>query len=168
MTIRLKIEIILIAIIFCYLAATYQRNTLWVDEFTLWKDSALKSPLKARSHISLGVEYKDKGDTQNALKELKRALELNPSDARIYNNFGTVYSEMDLHHQAFKSFKKAIELKPNYSPAHNNLGTVYLHYKKYQEAIECFKKALTFNPYYVDAYSNLGYSYYLLGKNDKS
>lgn len=40
--------------------ATYQRNTVWHDEITLWEDVVKKSPNKARGYNNLGNLYMDK------------------------------------------------------------------------------------------------------------
>ena len=148
MPLRLKTEIILVAIIFFHLAAAYQRNMIWSSELTLWKDTTVKSPFKARPHMNLGIEYNEREDTQKALQELDKALSLKPRDARIYNNFGTVYIKTKNYQQALEYFTKALEIRPQYSHAHHNLGTVYLHFKKYPEAIKCFEKALILKPFH--------------------
>jgi len=143
-------------LVFFFLVTTCQRNRVWSDEFTLWKDTTLKSPCNARSHMNLAIEYNEKGNTQRALQELERALELKPHDALIHNNFGIVYIKMEQYQPALKAFKEALKLTPHYSHAHYNLGTLYTHYQKYSDAIACFKKALSFKPLYPKAYNNLG------------
>lgn len=133
MAIRLKLEIIPVIIILCYLVATYQRNMIWVNEFILWKDNTAKSPLKARAHINLGIEYNEKGQTQKALQVLKKALELKPKNALIYNNFGTVYTKM-------KHYQNALKLNPSLKTANLNLADIYAQKVKDEKKSQYYLK----------------------------
>ena len=52
------------------------RNEVWSDEVTLWKDSVSKSPLMPRSRLNLAIAYHKRGESANALTELKAGLQL--------------------------------------------------------------------------------------------
>ena len=58
--------------------AAYRRNLVWRDGYTLWKDTALKSPNKARPHSNLGLAYYDRGLLDDAIREYTLALKFAP------------------------------------------------------------------------------------------
>lgn len=41
--------------------ATYQRNLVWENNFSLWLDVVDKSVYKARPHLALGTSFMEKG-----------------------------------------------------------------------------------------------------------
>lgn len=70
---------ILILIITAILAASaYDRNFIWRDNFSLWQDTAFKSPNKARPNYELGLAYGRKKNPEMAFYYMKRAKDLDP------------------------------------------------------------------------------------------
>ncbi|MEK6901790.1 MAG: hypothetical protein AABX37_05580, partial [Nanoarchaeota archaeon] len=70
---------------------TYQRNSAWTNEFTLWKGVVLKTPGKIIPHINLGNAYIRRNALDMAEKEFLSALEINELDIRAHSGLGTVY-----------------------------------------------------------------------------
>ncbi len=56
-----KTIVILSLIIACYSVLTYQRNKIWISEFTLWNDSFQKSPRKETAYLNRGFAYSGRG-----------------------------------------------------------------------------------------------------------
>ncbi len=77
---------------------TMARNEVWNDDLLLWRDSALKSPTKARPHYNLGVALLRQGQYPESEIEFRRAREMDPEDdfsyaalaycAELRNEFG--------------------------------------------------------------------------------
>ncbi|MBI5586651.1 MAG: tetratricopeptide repeat protein, partial [Deltaproteobacteria bacterium] len=88
----------------------------------------------ALSRMRLGDSLLQEGKATQALKELLRAVELDPENPTIRNLLGIAYLEKGLLPQASEAFKKALELDPKYVEVHNNLGTAYLRSGQIQEA----------------------------------
>lgn len=57
------------------------RNEVYVNETSLWEDTVMKSPNKARAHNNLGYAYLQSHRTDDARRELTAALRLDP---RLY------------------------------------------------------------------------------------
>ena len=111
------------------------------------------------SHIvygNLGALLKLKGDSQSAIKHLKKAIQLNSDYPEAYYNLGIISKEQGNLSAAIASYKKAIQYKYNYPKAHNNLGIALREQDDLPAAIASFKSALTLNPNYSAAYYNLG------------
>ena len=146
-----------------------QRNLVWKDGFTLWKDSALKTPNYAKPHINLGSEYDKKGLKKLAVEEFKKAIELLPDHAESHYNLGKVYLDLRDYKNAATEFLFAIQYdKYNYK-AMFGLGNTYSKTGQYDKAIDVFNKAdqaysRKWNKSYPDAIHNLGEVYGKMGK----
>jgi Flp pilus assembly protein TadD len=81
---------------------------------------------------SLGEAYLRQGRIRAALKELKKAEELNPTDFILQDDLGLAYLYLGNEDRAIFHFKKALELNENYTPARNNLGHAYAENKEWQ------------------------------------
>ncbi|MFH0732310.1 MAG: tetratricopeptide repeat protein, partial [Candidatus Omnitrophota bacterium] len=119
------IAILSIAVIF-YSILTYNRNFIWKDEFTLWNDTVLKSPNKARPFNNRGNAYENKGNIDQALSDYNIAIEIDPKYPKAYNNRGNAYSRKGNFDQALSDYNKAIEIDPKRPKAYNNRGNAYL------------------------------------------
>lgn len=67
-------------------AFTISRNNVYRNEITLWKDTALNSPNKARIFNNLGYAYYLAGRSKEARKAYLRALQLDPNFILARNN----------------------------------------------------------------------------------
>ena len=67
------------ALLLSFAGLTLLRNQVYRDEISLWQDTALKSPNKARVHNNLGHAYLLAHQHDSARSEFIRALELDPA-----------------------------------------------------------------------------------------
>ena len=58
---------------------------------------------------------------EDAIKELKKAIKLDPAFAIAHNNLGTVYFGMAKYDDAITEFDQALQLDPDFLEAKNNL-----------------------------------------------
>jgi tetratricopeptide (TPR) repeat protein len=70
---------------------TYQRNLLYRDEVSLWSDTVMKSPAKARPHNNLGHAYAMQGDWEEAIEEFRIAVRLDSDYALAQKNLRDAY-----------------------------------------------------------------------------
>jgi tetratricopeptide (TPR) repeat protein len=73
---------------------TFQRNQLYQDRLSLWFDTVLKSPNKARPHNNLGYAYALRDDWDHAIEEFRTAARLDPDFILAQQNLRDAY----LHH----------------------------------------------------------------------
>ena len=64
--------------------------------------------------------------TDEALKDYSRAIELSPNNAAAYTNRGVAYGEKGEHKLAIKDYTTAIKLNPDFANAYNNRGYTYV------------------------------------------
>ena len=87
-TVRVGIVLVIVTPL---LFLTLNRNLVWQNEFSLWKDAVIKSPNKDRPHMNLGLAYFNAGRFDEAISEYMTALSINPNEAKVMNNLGLVY-----------------------------------------------------------------------------
>jgi protein O-mannosyl-transferase len=148
--------VLLIMIITFNSVLTYQRNIIWKDEFTLWGDTAKKSPHKARPYIFLGFFYEQHNFFQ-AISNYSKAIEVDPKSWMAYNNRGLVYLEQGKTGQAVSDFNNAIKINPNSAVAYFNRCILYKKQGKATQAMFDFNKAIEINRNYYE--KSLRYSY---------
>jgi len=165
-----KVGLILLLIISIgfYSFLAFKRNDVWQDSGSLWQDAISKYPGIALHHNNLGAFYLLKGESDAAIREFKRALELQLDYADAHNNLGLYYGQKGEYRKAIVELKKALALKPDYVPAHNNLGMCYHGLGLFQEAISHYKKGLAIQPNDAEIHNNLGDSYLAIGRIDEA
>jgi len=104
--------LILTCLVVGYGWATYQRNFIWKTDLSLWTDVLDKSPNKARGHNNLGIYYHQSKSYEQAVRELKEALRLEPHYYDAHFNLGVVYQKIGLHNQAIVQYREALHPKP--------------------------------------------------------
>ncbi|MBF0486436.1 MAG: tetratricopeptide repeat protein [Candidatus Omnitrophica bacterium] len=145
---------------------TYQRNQVWKDEVSLWKDVVLKSPQKSRALNALGAALQNHGDENSSLDYLNRALMENPDNPEARNNRGVIYKNQGHDDLALEDFNKAIKMWPDYVAALNNRATLYQKKGQYDLAVADYERAMQLNPTYPEIYFNLAGIYKIKGKVD--
>lgn len=95
----------IVLLIFLYALDAYQRNEVWLKETTIWADTTRKASHKARPHFGLGYSYLNKGHYNQAIEELEKSIELNPTYAEAYCHLGIAYKKRGLYQEAIKAFK---------------------------------------------------------------
>lgn len=136
--------------------STYQRNTVWKNEYTLWSDTVKKSPNKARPHNNLGVYYQIHGKFEEAKNEYLKTLSIEPKNIDALNDLGNILAEEGNIAEAKSLFLKAMSLDSIYSVTHDNLGNLLLKEGNIKEAKAQFTLALKAEPESMNSYINLG------------
>jgi tetratricopeptide (TPR) repeat protein len=95
------------------------------------------------AHYDHGVLLAEGGKLDEAEKEYRRALEIDPTYADAHNNLGYLLERQGRLAEAATEYRKAIEAKPDSRQAHFNLGRILVNQQEYQEAIEQFQQTLT-------------------------
>ena len=101
---------------------TLERNKVWQDEVTFYRDCMKKSPNKARAHDGLGFALFKQGQLEEAIARFKESLRLDPGYAPAHNNLGVALIRQEKFSQALYHFQEALRLLPGYVDALNNLN----------------------------------------------
>ena len=134
---------------------TFERNRVWMDELSLYRDCAEKSPAKARPHNNLGTILLSRGRLQEAVDEFQTALGLKPDYADAHYNLGIAMVKQGNLTDGISHFSETLRLQPGNVKALNNMAATLVLLERYPEAIEKLKKALKINPTDPDLHRNL-------------
>jgi len=165
---RLKTAL-MAAIVLALSVGAYNRNTIWKDPQTLWKDVIAKSPNNARAYNNLGVELKNKGEFDKAIEQFEKSLKADKNYTSVYFNLGDVQYRLGNYEDAVVYLKKALTLKLNqqlHLDVLNKLGRTYSAMGQAENAIDAFKEAIKVYPLAVAPYNNLGVQYIKTGRFD--
>ena len=88
-----------------------------------------------------GNDYMRAGNTQQAIVEYGKAIDLDNKYAEAYNNRGTAFGKTKDYNKAVADFTKAIELNKEYALAYKNRGTALSKLGKKQDACSDWEKA---------------------------
>lgn len=116
-----------------------------------------------QARCRLGELYFSKGRLDDALSEVKKAIEMaealrvemNRSLAMYYSNLGTIYATKNMVEDADAQFKKALELNPHDVLALFNLGRVCSEKRQFLEAKSYYERLVEITPDDPIAWYNL-------------
>lgn len=92
---------------------------------------------------------------EKAVKEFKKAIELDKTNYRAYNALGvTELNNMELFN-AKKYFEQSLKLEPDYAIAIDNLGTIHYLQNEPEKAADLFQQAINLNPKGATAYFHM-------------
>jgi Flp pilus assembly protein TadD len=103
-----------------------------------------------------GVQAAARGETDNAISDLKRAVSLYPNFGLALNELGVQYLRKGDLDKAAETFQKVLQLSPNAPEPALNYGIVLLQQKKFAEAEQQLRNALVKNENTYTAHLYLG------------
>ncbi len=125
----------------------YYNNAIKIDDQNPWS-------LNDRGQVFLYLEkYED------AMKDFKRVIAVDPLFIDGYNNIAIVYEKTDKLQKALAYFTLAIEKKADRPLYYSNRGLLYDKLERYDEALSDYEKALEIDPEYLPATYNRGLHY---------
>ncbi|MCT6698536.1 type IV pilus biogenesis/stability protein PilW [Rheinheimera sp. 4Y26] len=111
----------------------------------------------ARTRMSLGLNYLQRGDNTQAKYNLEKAKQLAPDLAEIDNALAYYYQQVGELKQAEDAYRSALRKDSNNADTYNNFGAFLCQHQKYQQAEELLLAAIK-RPGYIrvaDSYENL-------------
>lgn len=126
-----------------------QRQGQWADAMARYRESIRLYPT-AEAHTFLGWVYSFLRLYDEAIRECRRAIEVDPSFGNPYNDIGAYLVEMGKLDEAVPWFERAMQA-PRYDarcyPCYN-LGRIHERRGDWQKAIYYYRLALRENPTY--------------------
>ena len=147
---------------------TWRQSGMYADLETLWRTTIARNPNSYLAHESLSGVLLRKGQVEEALAHLRKALALHPDYAEAHYNFGVALDLKGQVDEAMAQFQKALEIQPDYLKACNNLGNGFLEKGQVDEAIIQFRKALKIQPDNPKVCNNLGMALAQKGSADEA
>jgi tetratricopeptide (TPR) repeat protein len=124
--------------------------------------ASLAVPRKARQELRRSIAARQRGEPDESLARLRRALDICPDYAQALNDLGAYFHRKEDYAQAVRLFTRAAELEPDYFAAWLNLGKSYMALRDYAKAVEASGHALSFRPDDLMANGQLALGHYFL------
>lgn len=121
--ILLIVSVLLIVLV--YSVVTIQRNTVWQDNLSLWKDSVKNAPLSGVAYAGLAAAYRDRGDIFLSIETAKKGIAVEPNNYSLRINLGRSYQLAGETDKAIKEYEEALRLEPKQAVIWNELATLY-------------------------------------------
>jgi serine/threonine-protein kinase len=125
-------------------------------------------PEAAVVYSNLGVILVKKGDCDEAIRQCRKALELNDKFAHARLILGDALRAKGQLDEGIQEHLKAIKLAPNDARAHNDLGNAFWAKGRLDEAIEAYRKAIRLDSKVAVIHLNLASILYDKGKQDEA
>jgi Tfp pilus assembly protein PilF len=120
--------------------------------------------IKAIELANRGAEEFKNNLYDSAEKDLKQAIQTDPSYEIAYYNLGKVFQKQRKWDKAIESFEMAVQRKPDNANYQYDLGEAYLESKKIDEAQKALTAATVADPKLFKAWWRLGLVYKMLDR----
>lgn len=125
----------------------------------------------AQLHQNRGVAYQDVGNTDRALLDFDRCVDLLPDNPAFLENRGLVYVDKELFDMAFRDFDAALELDRNNARGYVNRAYAARLMGDFEQAVRDYSQAIRLKENYGQAligraYAWLGWERPALAKKD--
>lgn len=137
---------------------SYEQTEICIDESGV-PPNKLVPVYSIRATINLRNE-----NTDDALEDLGKALEINPAYTPAYRVRGALYAMKGAYNMAEKDLTMAIKLSPNTAESYIGRAMLYAKKRDYIGAIEDYTAALRLEPDNAAYYNNRGSAYSSFGE----
>ena len=115
-----------LCVIMILLSASFGKGDYFASNADDYRLATLVSPMNPKYHREYGKYLAfTANDATEAIKEIKKAIRLAPSDASNYHTLGMVYFQYDHPKSAIIQFNKSLKLNPNSTQTLYQLSQVY-------------------------------------------
>ena len=135
---------------------TWRQSDTYVNLETLWRTTITRNPSSWLATYNLGTTLAQKGELDEAITNLQKAVEIKPDFAMAHYNLGDILLHNGRVDEAIDHFQKANQSDPNLPLVHYELANALIKKGMVDEGIAEFKKTLELNPDYADAHRFLG------------
>lgn len=137
---------------------TYNRNSVWKTELSLWHDAYKKAPDDARPSVSMAISlaFRDNSTPRDylvAMKLLENALSLTKTkktmNAEIYGNIAVLYYRMGQFEKSVEFHKKSLDVNPDFFKGRFDLSKTLVLLGRFDEALIEMDKILSYRKEYL-------------------
>ena len=139
---------------------TETKHSVYTNEYS--RDAAVQA------RVNAAMEYLRKGDTDNAIRHLRAAHDLDKRSATVNNGLALAFQVTGEMSLAEKHYKAALRADSNLTAARNNYAVFLYGEERYPEACRHMRRVIDDTLYEkrADAFHNLGQCELRLGNTD--
>jgi tetratricopeptide (TPR) repeat protein len=118
--------------------------------------------------FTLGMAYRERGFTKEALREFQKALQDMPDTDRVYLEIGKIQLAENELDAAAEAFLRGLEANADNAEAYRLLGCLYHMRGEFRDAALCYLQAYRLNSADADTMNNLGVLLYQAGLKEEA
>jgi len=128
------------------------------DDDEIVREKTVKLDEAANFNMSLGAQYLKKGNINQAIAKLEKAISQEPNLTLAHSYLGLAYEKIGETENANKHYLKAVNLEADNPVSANNYGTFLCRHNQIEKSLAYFEKAGGNTRYQTPeaAYSNAG------------
>ncbi|MCX6250442.1 MAG: tetratricopeptide repeat protein [Bacteroidetes bacterium] len=142
---NLQLPLIMVTGVFLLFFAiqTYARTTVWKTSVIFWSDvtSTYPDALLAHEHLGLACFF-DNHDIPEAIREMDKAISINPSYLTGYRLKGFFYLQTENYEEALRVLTKALTIDTSDNEIYLFRGKTYRALQQYDKAIADFSSGI--------------------------
>lgn len=108
----------------------------------------------------LSIIQDKKGNYEQAINSIEKAISINPNNHLYYVNAGEFYKRKGDIEKAINYLQRSISINPDFPGSRYNLANIYKSIGYNKQAEQLFQEAIYLNPDDYQSYHNLGNLYY--------
>ncbi len=165
--------VVMLFVLCLFIFLSLSRNSLWIEDLSLTKDTTLKSPGVARVWNNYGSALMKLDRIGDAISALKKSLEMDKWYLESNFNLGICYIKKRMYKEAIDSFEYVLKINDTLRKGHfgasanaefelearSNLGNLYTVTGDLEKGIISFNRALKINPEDTSTRFNLAVVY---------
>jgi tetratricopeptide (TPR) repeat protein len=144
----------LVGIFGAHAYGTYERNEVWDNDVSLWKDVTKRSPKNGRGLMNYGLTEMRAGKMESAINYFKRALDTGYGrHPYLFINLGIAKNSLGLRtknqallKEAETYLKQAVQMGPGYPDCHYHYANWLQNNSRIDESIKHLNRALELSP----------------------
>jgi len=126
----------------CFAILTFERGRIWGSEVNFWERAIAEQPGLDMGYYNLALVHADKEEMDEAEKNYRKVLSMNPDHARAANNLGIVLARQERYDEATPYLQKAVEANPYNWRAAENLVRVQLKQDRPEAVVSLMQRLL--------------------------
>ena len=127
----------------------------FVKALALLNEADVKEPNNEEILFKLGYILQQSGDDEGAIKQYKRALEINKENEFIHNSMASIYRKNREFTSAKIHLKASLDIDPQNPITYYNYGNLLVDTESFEEATEMYERAIELNPDFAEAKEEL-------------
>src|SRR6266481_1349085 len=141
-------------VLFGLAVLTWRQTEIWHDSERLWSHALAVRP-SGMAYLHVGRFAAQRGDLEEATKNLRRAVAINPKNDVFQSNLALVLARQGNLVEATAHFRRALQINPADPATLNNMGITLAQQGNLDEAIQHFQRSLEIKPNDAAGHGNI-------------
>lgn len=157
-----------LALIAVFAVCTSRQVEYWQSDYTLFRRAVAITNGNALALSNYGLALADRGESDQAIRQYKKAILAEPNYVNSYLNLGNAYRQKGRIPEALEQYREALRIKPDFSDASRAIALILAEQGHGDIAVTEYEKAIRENPDDPNAHLTLGILLEKQGRADEA